>query len=397
MKELPDMELLRYFTEHYYPKTEVTYRLPLSCRIDEFWPKLLEYRKRDACILPLKSWDGHAYWYANTSALLENGDRFAEIARSSAVAALPQSAHDEGIIDEAYYSSAIEGAYSTRQRAQAFIASGAPPKDRSEQMILNNYSALRFIVEHLDAPIGEAVILEIARILTDGTLDDGARHGYRDADVRVVSGRQEVVYVAPNAKYIRPMMDDLLAFIGDMSIHPIIKACAAHLYFVTIHPLFDGNGRTARALSYMLLLQAGYSFIRQFPISGLLAHGRAQYYKAIRHCQDAENGYDFTYFMEYYTAMLVQSAAGMREKMRQNAKLERLASAIGASDTPRLLEGAKWLVRDGIDTITAEKWRNKFKVSFETARQDLLKLESFGFVSKRTVGRKIFFDIPKET
>ena len=59
----------------------------------------------------------------------------------------------------------------------------------------------------------------------------------------------------------------------------------------------------------------------------------------------------------------------------------------------RLAKGATWLIDENITTITTEKWKNKFKVSFETARQDLLRLEEIGFLRKRTVGRKNYFDV----
>ncbi len=387
-------DLIEYFYQNYYPKDEVMYRLPVSASIEPFWSEELAYRKKSAHMLPLKSWNGNDYWYAPTDKLLSAGDRFVAIARDDAVAAMPQYEHDDGIIDEAFYSSVIEGAYSTKQRAREVISGGEPPKDRSEQMILNNYAALKFVTEHTDGPINEALILEIAALLTMDTLDEGIAPGYRDGGVQVVSGRQEVVYVAPDAEYVRPMMAQLLDYLNDPSVHPVIKACAAHIYFVTIHPLYDGNGRTARALSYMILLKAGYHFIRQFPISGILTQERAKYYKAIRASQNPENGYDFTYFMEYYASLLERSTSGIHEHMRKYKRLEELSAALETGEeNSRLLKGAKWLVDESIATITADKWKNKFKVSFETARQDLTKLEENGFVKKRVVGRRNFFDV----
>ncbi len=386
--------LLQYFIQNYLPKEEIMYRLPVSVPIADFWPEELAHRKSMATSLPLSSWDGHPYWYVSTDKLLGSGDRFVEIARDERIASMPQYEHDEGVIDEAFYSSVIEGAYSTRQRAREVITSGAPPKDRSEQMIVNNYAALRFVLDHLDGPINEAVILEIARILTEGTLEEGIKPGYRDAGVQVMNGRQEIIYVAPKAEYIKPMMDSLLAYINDPTVHPVIKACVAHIYFVTVHPLFDGNGRTARALSYMILLKAGYHFIRQFPISGILAQERSKYYKAIRASQNPENDYDFTYFMEYYAAMLEKSMEGIHDHMAKFKKLQDVERLLGnGEDATRIMRGAKWLVNENVTTITTEKWRVKFKVSFETARQDLTKLEATGLVKKRTEGRKNFFDL----
>ena len=394
---MEESELLTYFYTNYLPKEEITYRLPVSLPIAQFWPKALEARRADAVTLPLASWDGHPYWYAPTPKLLAAGDRFAALARDEAISAMPQYEHDEGVMDEAFYSSVIEGAYSTRQRARAFIASQSEPKDRSERMILNNYAALRFVLDHLDGPINEALVLEIARILTEGTLDEDVKPGYRDAGVQVMSGRQEVIYVAPEAKYVKPMMDDLLRYINDPEVHPVIKACVAHIDFVTIHPFFDGNGRTARALSYMILLKAGYHFVRQFPLSGILSQERAKYYKAIRASQNPENGYDFTYFMEYYAQLLERSVSGIHAHIAKYKKVQRLAELLGEQpEAQRMLRGAEWMVADDVETITAEKWKNKFRVSFETARKDLMRLEEAGFLKRRVVGRKIFFDLAEE-
>ena len=351
-------------------------------------------RKEKAVILPLHSATGELFWYVPTDKMLKAGDSLAQLARYDSTDTLPQYAHDEGVMDEAFYSSAVEGAYSTRVKAREFIQSGNPPRTNDEQMILNNYRALRFALDHLDSPINEAVVLEIARILTEGSAETTHALGWRDGPVQVVSGRQEVVYTAPDADKIRPMLNDLFAFIAAEDIHPVIKACVAHICFVTIHPLFDGNGRTARALAYMILLQAGYDFFRQVPISGLLAQERTRYYKAVRASQDVNNGYDFTYFMEYYAEMLLRSVSGIHERVNEKAKLDQLrAETSSFAGGERLASGLEWLYAKGFDSVTSEKWKDKFGVSFETARKDLIWLAEHGYLSVRKSGHKVFFDV----
>ena len=388
-------ELLQYFMDHYYPRQEIVYRLPASLPIAAFWPEMLRHRRESAETLPLRTVSGEPFWYVPTVQFLKAGDALASAARYENTDQLPQYDHDESIIDEAFYSSAIEGAYSTRAKARELIRSGKDSETRDERMIINNYAALRFVLDHLDGPINEAVVLEIARLLTEGTPEQDVRPGWRDGPVQVVSGRQEVVYVAPDADRIRPMLDDLFAFLAMEDIHPVIKACAAHIYFVTIHPLFDGNGRTARALAYMILLQAGYDFFRQIPVSGLLAQERARYYKAIRASQDPVNGNDFTYFMEYYADMLLRSISGIHDRMNEKMKLEALrrdAASLASAD--RLAAGLQWLYSKGAGTITTEKWKEKFGVSFETARKDLTWLAEHGYLTSRTSGHKKYFDVP---
>ena len=247
------------------------------------------------------------------------------------------------------------------------------------------------------ACINEALVLEIARILTNGTLDKDTKPGWRDGPVQVISGRQEVVYTAPDADKIRPMLDDLFSFLAMNDIHPVIKACAVHIYFVIIHPLFDGNGRTARALAYMILLQAGYDFFRQLPISGLLVQERSRYYKSIRASQDPVNGNDITYFMEYYTDMLFRSISDIHHQMSEKMRVEQLRKdAVALASADRLCTGLEWLYGKGFRTITTDKWKDQFGISFETARKDLTWLAEKGYLTVRISGHKKFFDVIRE-
>lgn len=390
-------ELLQYFMENYFPRNEIVYRLPLSLPIAEFWPEMLRHRRGQAVDLPLRTAGGENFWYVPTGKLLQAGDALARAVRYENADKLSPHVQEEGLIDEAFYSSAIEGVYSTRAKARELIQSGKKPKTKDERMIVNNYEALRFVLAHLDSPVNEAVTLEIARILTEGTLEEGTKPGWRDGAVQVISGRQEVVYVAPNANQIRPMLEDLFSFLALDDVHPVVKACAAHIYFVTIHPLFDGNGRTARALAYMILLQAGFDFFRQIPISGLLSQERAKYYKAIRAAQDPANGNDFTYFMEYYAEMLLRSISGINARVNEKKRVDRLrreTAALAAAD--RLCAGMEWLYERDFESITTDKWKDKFRVSFETARKDLLWLSEHGYLSARTSGHKKFFDVVRQ-
>lgn len=387
-------DLLNYFLNRYLPRKEIVYRLPVSVNIADFWPKELAYREEKAVRLPLHSRDGHDYWYYPSNDILSCGDMLAAVARMDEPDRIPVYAHEDALIDEAFYSSVIEGANSTKIRAHELIRSGESPRDKDERMVLNNYRALRFVLDHPDVPVSHEIILEIGRLLTEGTMDEGIQAGYRDGPVQVISGRQEVVYEAPEAQYVLPMMDELIAYINDPEIHPVIKACIAHIYFVTVHPFFDGNGRTARALSVMILLRAGYDFFRQVPVSGLLAEERSEYYKAIRMSQDPRNGYDFTYFLQYYISMLSRTVETMHRRTAGLRKLERVREEIPEGKTrERLLAGAEWLIIGKVPVITAEKWKVKYKVSFETARHDLNTLADLGILELRIVGRKYFYDI----
>lgn len=384
---------MELFYDKYTTKDETMYRLPMKVNIKEFWPEELRYRMEKAHSLPLHSYDGHKYFYNATEEYINAADVITEMARNASDTSVFAELTHGSIAEEAFYSSVIEGAYSTREKAHALIDSQREPIDKDERMILNNYKALQFVSDNLDSPVSHELILRIGEMLTDGTLEEGVTAGYRDDIVYVKSRFGEIIYTAPPADCVRPMMDQLIAYMNDKHVHPIEKAVVSHVYFVTIHPFFDGNGRTARALTYMILLKSGYDFFRLVPISGILAEKRGQYYKALQASQDRENGCDYTYFVNFYTELLAETLESVKKRIAAMDKYRRVKEKLNPDSEGRLIKGACWLATEDIESITTEKWRKKFAVSFETARKDLNTLEEKGFLKKRTEGRKAFFDI----
>lgn len=387
-------ELIKFFYDRYMTKEEVMYRLPLSFDIDEFWADELEYRRQGADLLPLHSSSGEQYYFNKTPMYISAADTVIAMARNSSDTSVFADLGNGSLIDEAYYSSIIEGAYSTREKAHAFIGSGREPSDKDERMILNNYNALKFVLDNLEGPVTEEMIIRIGRILTGGTEEE--IQGYRDDDVYVVSHTGETVYTAPDASNVKAMMDELIAYINDASVHPVERAVIAHIYFVTVHPFFDGNGRTARALTYMILLKAGYDFFRYVPISGILSEERGRYYKAIRASQNIDNGLDMTYFSNYYTDLLAKTVKNVSRKLGTISRFNMLKPLLDPEKDARLIKGAGWMAADEVYVITANKWKSKFGISFETARKDLARLEELGFLKRKVDGHKISFSIEGE-
>ena len=211
-----------------------------------------------------------------------------------------------------------------------------------------------------------------------------------------MTGREGIVYTPPDAAQVPALVDDLLAFITDSELHPLLKACIAHFYFVYVHPFTDGNGRTARALSYMMLLRTGYDFFRYFSISGLIAEERGRYYKAMRQVETSGN--DMTYFIDYYSAMLSRSVDRMKEHLLGHVLTEKRMNALQATGrlNERQLKGARWLLEGKTAQVTVDAWKKKFRTATETARQDLLLLCKEGLLERKMEGRKAVFIIRRE-
>ena len=133
---------------------------------------------------------------------------------------------------------------------------------------------------------------------------------YRNHKVEVGDNEHGGKYIPPKVLVdIKNIMENFIVWINSKPIldetHPFIRAALAHYHLGIIHPFADGNGRTARALSYMYLLQQGYDFFKFFSISTVIREQKAKYYKAITDAED--NGSDLTYFVDFNAKMIIAS------------------------------------------------------------------------------------------
>lgn len=384
-------ELIQTYMKKYLPRREIIYRLPVSVPIGAFWPQLQQERRASARIVPLRSVKEESFWWVLTADIAAQTEAVLEIVRRDVVLDEPpfDRLQEDVLFDEAYCSSVIEGADATKEAARAFIQSGRQAANKSEQMIRNNYDAMFYVLEHIDEPITKTTIQDIFSLITAGTVEP--QQAYRTEDVVVQSARGEIVHRAPSADQVPAMMQQWLDFVGDEEMPPLIKACIAHFYFVYVHPFVDGNGRTARALTYMILLQSGYGFFRYISISDILAGERGRYYRAIRDVE--QDGLDMTYFIEYYTGMLMRTVQDLKLRLVDGVLHGRLLESLAASGaSPRLMEGTKWLLSSDAASVTIKDWQNRFGVATETARQDLFRLEEAGVLRRRKSGRKFVFE-----
>jgi Fic family protein len=112
--------------------------------------------------------------------------------------------------------------------------------------------------------------------------------------MQVVSGpigREKIHFEAPVADRINKEMNGFLKwFNADQAIDPIVKAGIAHLWFVTIHPFEDGNGRIARAITDLLLARAEQNAQRFYSMSSQIRSERAAYYDKLEAAQKCVNG-----------------------------------------------------------------------------------------------------------
>ncbi|MCD4669481.1 MAG: Fic family protein [Actinomycetia bacterium] len=212
----------------------------------------------------------------------------------------------KALILESHHSTHIEGTAINLQQAQD-ILSGKKVKDVSrddEKELLNYKVAMGFISKYLrkDDPISEGLVRELHKILVRGVRGSEAQPGnYRKIQNYVANSRtKEIVYTPPAPLEVPHLMREFVDWINGniKEVSPVLTAGIAQFQFVQIHPFVDGNGRTARLLSTLILYKTGYDFKRLFTISEYYDKERSAYYNAIQAVR--KNKMDMTVWLEYF-------------------------------------------------------------------------------------------------
>ena len=198
--------------------------------------------------------------------------------------------------------------------------------------------------------------------------------GWRKGDMQVVSGRygsEKVYYEAPEPDKVPEMMLELLRWINtENNIDSVLKAAIVHLWFVTIHPFSDGNGRMARIITDMLLARADNSPYRFYSISTQIANNRKLYYNVLERSQ--KGTLDITewllWFLEQLDNAIVLSMKTI-DCIIQKAAFWAANRAVVMNERQTRMVNMLW---DGFEgKLTSSKWAKINKCSSDTALRDI--------------------------
>jgi Fic family protein len=239
----------------------------------------------------------------------------------------------------------------------------------------------------------------IQRLVTEKTLENEADAGrFRDGPIFVVNQRRETIYAAPPADTVPPSMESLIQWInaGEQQpfIHPILRAAILHTYLVYVHPYVDGNGRTARALFYWYLLKHRYEFFRYFSISSIIQETRQRYYKVLKDMEDHDA--DATYVLLYMAESVGRAIEVILQRITERYRRDILFANIRERSivlNDRQTRFLRYLAISREKRGAIAKYRKDFKVVYETARQDLARLETLGILAKSKHGRQFIYTL----
>lgn len=299
------------------------------------------------------------------------------------------------IMEESIASSQIEGASTTTKVAKTMLRENKRPKNKSEQMILNNHNAMKFIKTQINEPLSPELIKSIHRIITAETLENKYVGKFRSDDGIAVTDALtgEIFYEPVKHSNISQMIDALCKFVNEDEpfVHPIIKGIIIHFVTAYIHPFQDGNGRVSRALFYWYTMKKGYKIMEYLSISKSIKDHRGKYDQAYLLSETDNN--DITYFISYNLDMLGEALKTFINFI--NRKLKEQTAVINGVAELGLNIRQKTIVSDMMhsnELISVYSISNKYQVSMNTARNDVRKLISSGILEEdsRDVNRILY-------
>jgi len=213
---------------------------------------------------------------------------------------------------------------------------------------------------------------------------------YRTEEMYIVSGsigNEKIHYEAVAAKDVKTEMDKFLSWFNDESItiDMVLRSAIAHLWFVSIHPFDDGNGRIARAISDMLLARSENSAERFYSLSNQILIHREGYYDILKKTQHSSGNITewLVWFINTLGSALQETEDGMQNIVMKAVFWEKNRN-VQINERQRLMINK--LFDDFYGKLTTSKWAKMTECSTDTALRDINDLIGKGILIKDEAG-----------
>lgn len=303
------------------------------------------------------------------------------------------------LMEEAITSSQIEGAVTTIKEAKKMLLEKRRPKNKSEQMIYNNFVTMQSIKNVCNKKLDINLLLELYVSITKDTLEsveDEGRFRTSEDNVSVVTNYGELLFTPPKSEEIQKRLEVLINFANDTNdtpfIHPVIKAIILHFWMAYIHPFTDGNGRMARTLFYWYMLKHEYWLFEYTSISKTILKRTTKYANAYLYSEHDDN--DLTYFIHFHIDVIMDAV----EDLKKHIQMEReknYQTRLEIAEHPELNIRQTRIIKHAMshphDVLTIKIHQNINKISYQTARMDLLQLEEAKWIKSVKKGKTFYF------
>lgn len=305
----------------------------------------------------------------------------------------------KNLTEDVLKSSEIEGEVLDKNQVRSSIArrlgldiGGLVPADRSVDGVVE---MMLDATQHFDQPLTKERLFSwhaalfptgysgLNRIRVAQWRDD------KDGPMQVLSGpfgRERVHYEAPAAPRLDEEMSRFLDWFEEKEeIDPVIKAAVAHLWFVTVHPFEDGNGRIARAIADMALARSEDSPQRFYSMSAQIRSERDAYYRTLEVTQKGNSDITnwLTWFLECLGRAFYKADESSDAALDMARFWERYAN-VGFNDRQRLVINR--FMGDFEGKLTSSKWAKLAKTSQDTASRDINDMVEKGILVRDPAG-----------
>jgi len=310
------------------------------------------------------------------------------IANAPLVMDMKISLQRDALLKTAHHSTSIEGnplsLDDVKELSQGHKISA---QKKARQEVINYLKVLKNLDKyHEKGIITGKSLLKLFDDITFHTLDYayfGA--GYRNIQVNVVNNLKEVVFTPPQPDEIEELMTDFIRWLNNLDdLNPVIAAGIAHFELVRIHPFVDGNGRTARALTALILYLNKFGVSQFFTIDDFYDEDRAAYYNALNQV-DLET-MDLTPWLEYYLEGFLYSISKVEKQILLSSPPNKINQIRLTKKQMKILE---YIHLNG--TISNKEVQNLLGISRQGAYKYLHKLVNLGILKKEGGSRSTYY------
>lgn len=293
------------------------------------------------------------------------------------------------IIEEAISSSQLEWAMTTSKKAKEMIKTNRKPIWNDEKMILNNYKVMVYINNDLiKEKLSAENLLKLQSILTKDILEEEKIWRFRtDEDEIVIQDNitWEIYHRTPNQNFLMQEIEKFFIYANDEEktnsfTHPFIKACILHFWIWYLHPFYDGNWRTARAIFYWYLLKKWYWGFSYIPLSRIIKETKNKYENAYLYSE--QDNFDLSYFIVYITNITKQAIEEFKNYISKKIEKQKNIDYIDWLNERqnRLLN---WFKEFKYKFVNNSTHKNYYWISINTAKSDLEDLVKKWFLEKK--------------
>jgi Fic family protein len=312
---------------------------------------------------------------------------------------LQEQATLEALTEEVRKSSEIEGERldygevrsSLARRLGIEIKRLAPPNRHVDGIVEMTLDAVRNYAEPLTA---ERLFLWHASLFPLGrsglrSITVGAWRTDSDGPMLVVSGSagvEKVHFRAPEADRLNDEIAAFLAWFNSPWQHdPVLRAAVAHLWFVTVHPFDDGNGRIARAIADLALAAAENSPQRCYSMSSQIQKEQRSYYAVLEQTQ--KGSLDITEWLRWFLECLMRAVDSAESVIGEVLRKASFWNSVEKSQLNERQQRVLSKVLDGMEgKLTTARWARMAKCSHDTALRDIQSLISIGVLTQYPTG-----------